>query len=85
MNISKDQFSSSREYEAALGSEQYSGYKPIDSKIAGMCLWDRVVQLGDGPATIGACPLASECDYTNDKISGISGFCLKQAVGVETQ
>lgn len=81
--MNKGQFSNSQEYEAALRNKQYAGQDPIDSKIAGMCLRDEVAQLGDVPDTMGTCPLAPECKYANDKILGVSGFCLKQAVGVE--
>ncbi len=81
--MNKGQFSTSLEYEAALRSRQYSGQEPVDSKVASMCLKDAVDQLGDIPDTTGACPLAPECNYANDKISGVSGFCLKQTVGVE--
>ncbi len=80
--MNKGQFSTSQEYDVASRNRQYVGRDPIDPEVAGRCLRDRVVQLGDSPATTGACPLASECDYANDKIAGVSGFCLKQAVGV---
>ena len=80
--MNKDRFSTSQEYEEALRNKQYAGLDPIDSKIAGMCLQDGVTVLGDVPETMGSCPFAPECNYKNNKISGTSGFCLKQTVGV---
>lgn len=81
--MNKGDFSNQSDYEAAMRNRQYAGQEHIDAKIASMCLRDSVANQGDTPDTIGACPLADECNYANDKFSGVSGFCMKQAVGVE--
>ena len=72
-------------YHLAQGVDFYKDSTPVSPEDADMCLQDRVFTLGNVSMTQGLCPLAEQCKYVNDKVSGITGFCLKEAVGVNLE
>ena len=86
MNVYKGHYSTLEGFERAKREATYSGVPPVDAKIANMCLEDKVRRLGVGDrATLGTCELSELCSFVNDKALGLSGYCLKQAVGVEVE
>jgi len=81
MEVDKQRFKSSLEFERAKITRPFENIPPIERKIAGMCLKDEVVP--DTNVGLGSCELSELCTFMNDKIQGASGICLKQIVGVE--
>jgi hypothetical protein len=81
MIIDKNAFSDSGAYAAAVRAQQSEGLEPVDPKLASLCLDDRVTEMGGCSENMGACAIEG-CVFQNDKVSGVSGFCLKQEVGV---
>lgn len=81
----KEDFTNQLDFEAAqkAADTQYEGVKPIDQKVANMCLRDTVaVYRGVTTLSVGECEV-EECTYKAAKLEGVTGVCLKATVGVE--
>jgi hypothetical protein len=84
--MNKTDFSESLEFERAKAAVLYRGERPIPAKVASMCLKDAVDLLGaNSSGTLGSCELSEACNYSNDKVLGAGGACLKATVGVESE
>lgn len=82
MSLNKSDFPDQFAYEQAKRDALYVDAEPINPKIASLCVRDQVQHLGtDTSLSVGACEIDG-CAYANDKLSGISGACLKATVGI---
>lgn len=82
--IKKDHFTSDIDFQRAVGDKLYADSEPVDPMMAGLCLKDKVDRLGEiSDMAAGVCRASVNCNFYNDKITGVNGTCMKLAVGVE--